>query len=382
MRSRTLPLGVLLLFGGACSQILGLSDYEKTDGNGETGGTNSGGAGHTGGKTADGGSNGDAGQGQGGGVHTGGITGTEGGTGGLGDAGAAGTETGGSTTGGAIARGGSTGGVSKGGATSGGKAGTGGTPGSGGTAGKAGTGGATATGGKGGSGGTGGAVGKGGSGGTVATGGAAGKGGTGGAGGTCTTVDMLAGKNPNFDDFASSDPMVGPETTPWTEFTSNDSAIVNDRAHLGNTSIVPQSGENAAWLGGVGTTYAFEDGWFGEYYSLELELTLPAKVTSVVLSCYFQSQTSETAASMAASHDVMVAWLWDYAEKASRFTFHRWTPATTTGGWAPFTEAATGNAAAVLSGKALSLQFYAQVDDLRASRFFIDSCSLNVTSCN
>ena len=113
-----------------------------------------------------------------------------------------------------------------------------------------------------------------------------------------------------------------------------------------------------------------------------MELTMPAKVTSVTLSCYFQSQTSETAASMATSQDIMVAWLWDYAESASRFTFHRWTPASTTGGWAPFTETATGNSAAALSGKVLSLQFYAQVDDLRASRFFIDSCSLKVTSCN
>jgi hypothetical protein len=382
-------LGVLFLFGGACSQILGLSDYEKTDDAGETGGTNSGGTGnggHTGGKTANAGSTGDAGQGQGGSApHTGGNTGTEGGTAGAGgDAGAAGTEMGGSSTGGAVAQGGSTGGVGKGGAPTGGAAGKAGT---GGAAGKASTGGTVATGGKAGTGGavaTGGTAGKAGTGGAVATGGAAGKGGSGGVGGTCATVDMLVGKNPNFDDFAPTDPDVGPEATPWGQSTTNDVAIVNDRSFLANVSVTPQSGDNAAWLGGVGTTHQFTDtkGGYGEFYILDMDLTMPANVTSVTLSCYYQSQTAETAASTAASRDMMIAWFWDYAESASRYTFHRWTPATTTGGWMPFTYTATGNAAAALSGKALSLEFYSEVDDLRASRFFIDSCSLKVTSCN
>ncbi|HWA75973.1 MAG TPA: hypothetical protein VG937_26730 [Polyangiaceae bacterium] len=403
MRSRTLSLGVLFLFGGACSQIIGLSDYEKTDDNGQTGGKSGGGAGAgsggraTGGRASDAGSSGDAGAG-GTVVHTGGTSGTGGGSeagagpGGVGgEAGAAGSDTGGSPTGGTTGQGG----TGKGGATTGGavgKGGSGGTVSTGGTlatGGKASTGGAIATGGTlatGGKAGTGGAIatggtlatgGKAGTGGAIATGGTAGKGGSGGTGGACTTVEMLTGKNPNFDDFAGVG-NTGPDPSPWVNVTSNTDAVVNDIDHL---PVSPQSGNNAAWFGGLGGTFEFSDGGFGEIYELDLNLTMPANVTSATLSCYFRSQTNETSATIGASRDLLIAWLWDETLSESAYTFHSWGPATTSA-WQLFSYSATGSAAAALSSRPLILMFYSEVDELRASDFFIDTCSFKVTTCN
>jgi hypothetical protein len=401
MRSASLSLGFLLLFGGACSQIIGLSDYENTDstaglgGDGQTGGasskggsggvtqggrggTSSGGRNTTGADAGaggvsggEGGTSGSSGAGPEGGVGAQGAVGNAGGEGGE-----AGTATGGTSTGGTLNTGGTASGgtLNTAGTASGGTLNTGG-------AGKGATGGtAGGSGGKGGSGGTtGGAGGKGGTGGT--TGGAGGKGGTGGTGGmTCTTTDMLLNSNPSFDNSTAAPP----DPAPWTQDSTAGTVVINRQTFLSNAGITAHTAGNAAWLGGVGADYTFEDtkGGTGEVYVLDLALTIPVGTTAVTLSCYYQSQTDETTATIPTSRDKLIAWLWDYTSDESAFTFQRWTPANTSAGWHLFTNTASGGAATALAGRALSLEFYSEVDSTLASDFFIDTCTFKVTVCN
>lgn len=382
MSARPLSLGLLLLCGGACSQIIGLGDYENTDGSGGGGGAATGGASSKGG-TAGAVQGGRAGNGSGGASTSGGSgaaglggsggssgSGSEGGFGAQGgDIGEAGHTAGGVGGAGGADAGGTNDPGGAGGAATGGKSGTGGSA----TGGKAGTGGTTGGGGSGGKGGTGGTTG-----GSGGKGGAGGTGGKGGAGGTCSTQDLLLNSNASFDDSDASPPA----PAPWIDFSTDDTALINSEAYLSNADVTPHTPNNALWMGGVGSSYEFKDGSLGEYYAIDLDLTIPVGTTQITLSCYYQSQTLETSATVGLSRDILVAWLWDYDSGTKAYEFQRWYPTNTTPGWHQFTNTATGAAATALAGRDLSLEFYSEVDDLRSTDFFIDTCSLRVTVCN
>jgi hypothetical protein len=78
----------------------------------------------------------------------------------------------------------------------------------------------------------------------------------------------------------------------------------------------------------------------------------------------------------------MAAWLWDSDSNTSAYTFQTWIPSNTSTGWHLFSNTASGAAAIALAGKALTLEFYSEVDSVRASNFFIDTCTFKVTVCN
>lgn len=381
MRSGSSSLGLLLLLGGACSQIIGLSDYENTDSPGSGGG----GGAQTGGASSKGGAGGVGQGGRGGGTSSGGDPGVTAGSGGA--SGSGGGEAGAPGTAGQGAEAGAGGDGGGAGGTAGGAGGTIGTTGGTGGATSGGAGGTTG-GGKGGaaSGGTtGGAGGKGGAAGGGTTGGGGGKGGAtsggsggkGGAGGSCSTQDLLLNQNPNFDNSKTGPP----DPAPWIGLSTAGTAVINRQAFLSNADVTAHTPENAAWLGGVGSTYDFEPG-FGELYALDLDLTIPVGATQVTLSCYYQTQTLETPATIAASRDVLIAWLWDEGLDDVAHEFRRWGPSNSPAGWHLFTNTASGAAATALAGRALTLEFYSEVDDVWSSDFFIDTCSLRVTVCN
>jgi hypothetical protein len=215
--------------------------------------------------------------------------------------------------------------------------------------------------------------------------GGAGSGGKGGA--SCLVLELLFDQNPNFDD-SNPEPLPAPEDTPapdpapWYEYTSDGTATVNPQEYLSSAGVTAHSGKNAVWLGGEGSTYTFDDGTVGEFFVIDLDLTIPVGTTDITLSCYYQTQTEETASTVQTSRDGMVAWLWDYKLKESAYRFQTWGPANSSPGWHAFSNTARGATAAALAGRALSLEFYAEVDNVRRSDFFIDTCSLKATVCN
>lgn len=351
MRSAAFPLA-FVLSAGACTQIIGLGDYENVDDPGASGsGGAAGGANAKGGASADGGrsganTGGDAGAAAGAGGAAGGepSVGGSGPTGGSGPVGGAGGE------GASIGPGGAGG---AGGQGAGGTAGAGGDAGSlsggttnGGSAGK-GTGGSAPTGGT-----SGGTAGKGGSGGSSGAGGK----GTGG----CVSTELLV--DANFD----------APTNGWDEYSQEGGVAITESGSF-PTGIAPHSGTYAAWLGGSvgpdGGPYVVDE----ESYVQQL-VTLPVAVTALTLTCYYQIATEEVGSTV---YDTLTAALVD-STGTEVTTFWTWDNNDDVSGWQLFTRSVPATSAA---GRSLYLRFHALQDDLDETSFFLDTCSLRRT-CN
>ena len=326
---------------GACSELIGLSDFEKGDAPEGEGGEES-----TGGKGATSGKGGTSGSQNGGSSGTGrGGTGTsgKGGQGGTGNTGPGG-ESGDTGMGGEPPEGG-TGGMTGGrggaaGASGGGMAGGGGK----------GDGGAGTAGG-----GVGGVGGAGGAGGGM---GGAGSGMGGAGGGSCTTVTVPL-RSPGFDSdtgaWVQYDDGMGPPTPP----------IILSGTSAGITA---HSVPNVANLGGRDDIY-----YEGHYQTV----TIPAGAVTLTLSGYRQVITEETGSTI---YDRARLQMYEDALNATGFMgeFAVFTNVDANSGWAFFTGSLAVGARA---GQMVDLDMWAISDSTLITDLFVDSLTLTAFVC-
>ena len=324
---RRFTTGVLPVFAiAACSQLIGLSEYEKGEEQqpDDNGGESPGG---------DGGKGGSSGTATGGRAGKGGTGGTTGGTGavqgGEGGDGAVGGE-GGQDEGGAA--GSSTGGSR------------------GGTAGRGGSGGKSTTGGTGGTGGAG-----------IAGGGAGGiaGGGMGGsAGGSCMTVPVTL-RGGNFDSDASA----------WASYgdPSARTIIVSGASQ----SITPQSAPNIAFFGGI-------DDWYAGHFQ---RISVPAGAVTMTLTGYRYVTTLETTTT--SEYDDMQIQMWDDAtdptEEGFVGTFLALSNLDATGTWLSFSGTVAVDTRA---GRTVDFDMWFGTDVDNVTTFYLDSLALTAFVCN
>lgn len=324
---RKTSLFLVAALTASCAQIIGLSDYEKVDGE------ESGGSAPAGGKTSGGG--------RGGASSSGGLEGIGGDVGPGGDTGDGGVSAGGKPgTGGKAGTGGAP-------PVSGGRAGTGGTstPGSGG---RAGTGGAPPA--------------------------------TGGAACVTTTVDLLA-DNGNFDGAAiPAGDGTGPVGT-WYQGSTDDLAVVQSTADLALYGALPHSGTRAAHLGEIGSTL-FESGIRGRETWLGKIITVPPSVTAITASCY-TAITSEDPPSSdpTTDDDYLQVWFWDPATGEYPYIFVLATEFNAPLPWKGWSDSPMSSELPALAGRTLAFELYSFVNDAARTDFYVDTCSLKVTYC-
>lgn len=322
-RSASRSLSLLVVLAAACSQVIGLGDYEKTD-------------------EATGGGAGTSSAGTSGAAPSGGS---------------AGAMAGGTSSGGEVAQGGSF--ISAGaGAAEGGAMDTGGSAGAsaGGTLAEAGSAGVPNSEGgapsEGGTSGAGGALnGAGGSDGGFAGTDAGGAGGQGGTGAACFTKELLS-QDGNFDH---------PDLGLWQEDTSYPLVFSQD-----DTPVTARSGTYLAWFGDADT--------YDEY--LDYPISLPAGTTSVTASCYVWTLTEETTTTdaydvldfqlVASDYDVLV---YRFARRSNLDATSAWTRVTYTASAADFAD------------EPAYFELHSLSDDSDVTHFFVDSCSLTATNC-
>jgi hypothetical protein len=344
MRPKTRSLGFLLIFAGACSQIIGLSDYEKTGDDDNAAGAGTGGVRDTGGAANTGGKGGRAGTGGGSAARSG--SGAEAGEVERGGAGGVPNPTGGRNTGGRNTSGGEANAGGIGGAPRGGEGGTseGGAP--------------TIEGGVGGAGGDAGGAG-GAGGGATSTGGSP----------TCiVNQELLANRNFDATDIA-----------PWFQASSEGRTEILPAGEM-PPGLTPFSTPNSAVLGGTGLHIDIDDdpdtmtdggdATVGQY------VTVPVGAKQLTLTCYYRLVTEEVEAD---DYDLMVAWLYDYDNQVSALKFNTWSNQDVVNSWQKLTFSADATAVA---GGDYSMEFYALVDSTKNTWFGVDNCSLKVTQCN
>jgi hypothetical protein len=321
---------------GACSELIGLSDFEKGDPpEGEGGEESTGGKGASSGKGGTSGSQsgGNSGAGRGG-TGTGGSRGGQGGTGNTGPGGESG------------------------------EAGMGGEPPEGGTGGMPGGRGGNAGAGRGGMSGAGmGAVGGAGAG-SGGAGNAGGGMGGGSGSGSCTTVTVplrSAGFDSDTTAWVPYDDGMGPPALP----------IIVAAAVFG---ITPPSPANIAHLGGADGMSATAPYYAGMFQSI----MVPAGAVTLTLSGSRQVRTQESSTSFI--YDRMAIQLYEDALDPATYigqfqTFNNLTPANA---WATFSSEV---AVTSFAGQTVDLDMWAECDDSLISDFFIDSLSLTARVC-
>ncbi len=314
MRAHWRSLGLVFLLGSACAQVIGLSDYEKTDEEPGAGRTGSGGvesgagapseeAGSAGEAVASGGT---TGEGEAGAGPTGGTTSAQGG----GDIGTAGSSEGGTTSGEA------------------------GAPGAGGTVSRGGAGGATTRGG------------------TTGAGGATTRGGTTGAGGTAATGCSVPGNLLLDPDFECNDGS-------WQEYSDNYLVVTEGVAHGDSTY--------SAWLGsGINDDVIDTGAYFWQ------TLTIPANARQLTLSCWYLIATQESSTTVG---DELWADLTEVDSLDPVLNFFELDNTQSTDDWTLISYSAP---ATTVAGLELDLTFYMAQNEDSPTRFFIDTCSLTV----
>jgi hypothetical protein len=349
MRPKTRSLGFLVIFAGACSQIIGLNDYEKVGDEDNAAGVGTGGVRDTGGAANTGGKGGRAGTGGGSAARSG--SGAEAGEIERGGAGGVPSASGGRNTGGRSTGGRDTGGEANaggiGGAPRGGEGGTseGGTP--------------PVEGGAGGAGGD--------------VGGAGGAGGgapsTGGSPTCVVNQELLA--NRLFD---------APDNAPWFQDSSEGRVEILTAAEM-PPGLAPNSAPNSAVLGGTGLNVMDIDDdpdtvTPGGDATVGQDVTVPLGAKEISLTCVYRLVTQETDPY---DYDLMAAWLYDYTHQVAALRFHTWSNQDVIDSWQKFTFSADATAVA---GGTYSMEFYALVDATNNTWFGVDNCSLKVTQCN
>jgi hypothetical protein len=162
-------------------------------------------------------------------------------------------------------------------------------------------------------------------------------------------VQLLA--NPGFD----------AGHTVWSETTLSSSTIITSDSVL--TSLKAQTPMNLAWLGGYAN--ARDD--------LSQVVNIPAGATAITLTFYYAIATQETTQG---AFDTLDVYTYDpaMAKYTPLATFNDNMPTST---WTRFSI----NLPVSLAGRAIQFGFQAATDASKNTNFFIDSVSLDVTSC-
>jgi hypothetical protein len=311
----------------ACSQLIGLSEYEKGQEPNDNGGESSGGESATSGSSGSA-TGGRAGRGGTGGKSTGGTGAAPGGEGGDGGVGEGGREEGG-------ASGSSTGGSR------------------GGSAGKGGSGGKSTTGGSGGAGMAGGGAGGGGAGGGSAGGGMGGSAG----GGTCTTVPVTL-RGGNFDS----------DTSVWASYGEPSARTIVVAG--ASVSLTPNTEPNLAHFGQV-------DDWYAGHFQ---RIAIPAGAVTMTLTGYRYITTLET--TTAGDYDDLGIQMWDDAvnptEPGRVGTFVQLSNLDATDSWVAFSGTIAVSSRA---GRTVDFDMWGSNDESNVSNFYVDSLVLTAFVC-